>query len=472
MSKAKKIQQSTFDAIVRENAVDLEMSPEEAVADAVAQLTAQGVDLSGIVTQPLISVEPDGVTISHPVVDSLQQFQKLLSPNPDEKLLLPYLQTVRTECSIDLAHRFLARDHGAFAILQDAWEKISSSSCVVIFEAIVDALIAVGNGQPDCFGERMLRLICQTLVPDAIGDPLCGKILRLLQITCTMHEKNRQILMENGILASLMKTLTVHHRSDAAVRAACNFLRTLISDDDVRVEFGHAHDYAKLVVVEHAGLKVLTDLLKEHIDKPSLVSEILLTMSRLSVRHEFCKDLVELGVLEEVQQLLLNSANDQNLVRNILALLKAVAGNDDVKMQIMKSGAGSLIVTVMSKHEMSVAVSEMGCATLSMLALRSPTNCTTIVEAGGPGVIIKAMQIHKNESKVQMQACMAIRNLVARTREYCDAFLDLGAEELIRAAHEQHPQLQDETKAALRDLGADVHLKELWTGKKGDFTAK
>ncbi len=65
---------------------------------------------------------------------------------------------------------------------------------------------------------------------------------------------------------------------------------------------------------------------------------------------------------------------------------------------------------------------------------------------------------------LQKQACMAVRNLVARSREHCSAFLELGTEALIRHVLGHHKSCHDEAKAALRDLGCSVELKELWTG--------
>ena len=69
----------------------------------------------------------------------------------------------------------------------------------------------------------------------------------------------------------------------------------------------------------------------------------------------------------------------------------------------------------------------------------------------------------------QKQSCMALRNLVARTREYCDPILELGAEHLINNALTNHKICDDEAKAALRDLGCKVELKELWKGEKGEI---
>ncbi len=63
---------------------------------------------------------------------------------------------------------------------------------------------------------------------------------------------------------------------------------------------------------------------------------------------------------------------------------------------------------------------------------------------------------------------MALRNLVARTRQYCDTILELGAEPLIRDARKM---CEDEAKAALRDLGCQVDLKERWKGEKNPLGA-
>ena len=44
------------------------------------------------------------------------------------------------------------------------------------------------------------------------------------------------------------------------MREACGALRCLTMDDDVRVQFGKAHEHTKLVVMEHSGLERLFQL--------------------------------------------------------------------------------------------------------------------------------------------------------------------------------------------------------------------
>lgn len=64
---------------------------------------------------------------------------------------------------------------------------------------------------------------------------------------------------------------------------------------------------------------------------------------------------------------------------------------------------------------------------------------------------------------------MLIRNLVARSQAFCKPILELGAEALIAQARAAHRDCEDVAKAALRDLGCRVELRELWTGQKGDL---
>ena len=71
----------------------------------------------------------------------------------------------------------------------------------------------------------------------------------------------------------------------------------------------------------------------------------------------------------------------------------------------------------------------------------------------------------------QKQACMLLRNLVARTDAFSQPILEMGAEALISAALRSfNEDCGDICKAALRDLGCQVELRELWTGKKGSIT--
>lgn len=64
---------------------------------------------------------------------------------------------------------------------------------------------------------------------------------------------------------------------------------------------------------------------------------------------------------------------------------------------------------------------------------------------------------------------MLIRNLVSRSRDLSQPILAMGAELLIAEARAAHRDCDDVARAALRDLGCQVELRELWTGQKGSL---
>lgn len=64
----------------------------------------------------------------------------------------------------------------------------------------------------------------------------------------------------------------------------------------------------------------------------------------------------------------------------------------------------------------------------------------------------------------QRNGAWAIRNMVSRSRDQCPTFLSHGAEEALREAMDIYPDILQDVKAALRDLGCNVALKEEWTG--------
>lgn len=69
----------------------------------------------------------------------------------------------------------------------------------------------------------------------------------------------------------------------------------------------------------------------------------------------------------------------------------------------------------------------------------------------------------------QKSACIAVRNVVYHNTEYSGTFRELEIADLVNAVLAKHSTARDEAKAALRDLGCKVELKELWKGEKGSI---
>ncbi|XP_036998023.2 armadillo repeat-containing protein 6 isoform X4 [Artibeus jamaicensis] len=334
---------------------------------------------------------------------------------------------------------------------------------------VLNALSALIDGQPDLLDTQGLKLLVATLAQNGDSTDLICTGIRCIRHACLKHEQNRQNLVKAGVLPLLTGAITRHSHCADVVREACWGLRIMTFDDDIRVPFGHAHDHAKMIVQENKGLKVLIEAAKAFPDNPSILSELCSTLSRLAVRNEFCQEVVDLGGLGILMALLADCIDHQELVKQVLSALRAIAGNDDVKDAIVRAGGTECIVAAMTRHLASPQVCEQSCAALCVLALRKPENSQVIVEGGGALAALEAMKAHPKEAGVQKQACMLIRNLVARSQAFSQLILDLGAEALIVQARVAHQDCEDVAKAALRDLGCRVELRELWTGQKGNL---
>ncbi|XP_012596888.2 armadillo repeat-containing protein 6 [Microcebus murinus] len=461
------ITQETFDAAVLENIEEFAMGPEEAVKEAVEQFESQGVDLRNIVKMaPKVSA--DGLQEpAHGILQALDDLQESVACSRPQEALA-HLTRFCDQCKQDKACRFLAAQKGAYPIILSAWKLAAAGDQALLLQAL-NALSALTDGQPDLLDAQGLQMLVATLAQHAGAADLTCSGIRCVRHACLRHERNRQGLVEAGVLPLLTGAIARHGRHADVVREACWALRIMTFDDDIRVPFGHAHDHAKMIVQENRGLKVLIEAARAFPDNPGVLSELCSTLSRLAVRNEFCQEIVDLGGLGVLVALLANCNDHQDLVKQVLSALRAIAGNDDVKDAIVRAGGTESIVATMTQHLASPQVCEQSCAALCVLALRKPENSRVIMEGGGALAALQAMRAHPQEAGVQKQACMLIRNLVARSQAFSKPILELGAEALITQARAAHRDCEDVAKAALRDLGCRVELQELWTGQKGDL---
>ncbi|XP_058148788.1 armadillo repeat-containing protein 6 [Dasypus novemcinctus] len=464
---SRRVTQETFDAAVRENVEEFELEPEEALAAAVQQFQSQGVDLSNIVkTAPKAAAgapEPQ-----HDVLQALDALRESVAGSRAPEAAA-HLARFREQCARHRGGRFLAAERGAYPVVLAAGELGAAGGDHGLLLQALDALAALTDGQPGLLDAAGLWLLADALALHGDAAELTRAALRCVRHACLRHEGNRRALAGASVLPLLTGAVARHGRHAGVVTEACGALRALTCDDDARVPFGHGHDHARKIVQEHGGLRVLLDATRAFPDDPGVLGELCGTLSRLAVRNEFCRELVELGGLGVLLRLLAERADHQDLVRQVLSALRAVAGNDDVKDAIVRAGGAEAIVAAMVRHLASPQVCEQSCAALSILALRKPEHSRVIVESGGAQAALRAMRAHPREAAVQKQACMLIRNVVARSQALSQPLLELGAEALVAQARAAHPDCEDAAKAALRDLGCRVELREPWTGQKGDL---
>uniref|UniRef100_A0A8B9H8T5 Armadillo repeat containing 6 n=1 Tax=Astyanax mexicanus TaxID=7994 RepID=A0A8B9H8T5_ASTMX len=419
----RRITQETFDAVVRENIDEFEMDESEALREAIEQFESQGVDLSSIVKAvPKASSEETTEDQTHEVLQALESLRTALESSSTS--MLADLKLFTEQCSLGFAQRYLAAQKEAYPTILSCCQSADEDKQKL--SAALAALSALTDGQPDLLDAEGQGFLIGTLRTHQEDPALTCLAVQTVRHCCLKHEQNRQDLVKAGVLRLLAGAITKHVKRPEVVKEACIALRVMTFDDDVRVPFGHAHEHAKMIVLEQNGLKVIVEAAKAHPENMSVLSELCATLSRLAVRNEFCQDIVDLGGLKFMMTLLANSLDCQ------------------------------VIILVLFGPDFP---------TFFSLKVRSVVSCIQNLQKNAKLNYISLFTL----LVTQKQSCMLLRNLVARTRDFSQPILEMGAEALIGQALASHRDCGDVGRAALRDLGCQVELRELWTGNKGSL---
>ena len=103
-----------------------------------------------------------------------------------------------------------------------------------------------------------------------------------------------------------------------------------------------------------------------------------------------------------------------------LKVLKALAGNDKVKVEIVRAGGITWILTAITKHQKQPIVCEIGCACIAALALRNPEHCQLTMQNNGAEVLVTTTGTDRRgrrEGKVVEVLKRASTSIVGRYQE-------------------------------------------------------
>lgn len=217
---------------------------------------------------------------------------------------------------------------------------------------------------------------------DTQKDPyIVCDILKWIQKACLLHELNRQLIFNEELLVKHLKPLLASENADI-IKNVCTCFRYLILDDDIRVEFGKAHEHARMIASE--CLVELTQLMVKFQDNIDVLSELMLTIASLAVRNEFCQVIADANGLTLIMDAMVNFTDSVKIVRESLKLLKALAGNDSVKTSIIRVGAASVIESALNRHKADETIAKNALACITTLALRFKENATLYLRRASP----------------------------------------------------------------------------------------
>lgn len=358
----KKVSQEYFDQIVQENINDFEMNEEEAIDDAVNQLKSQNCDLSTLCTFPQQERKD--------LVDSLTKMSSILSSanltESQTETVQTYLRIIKEKFDKDISFRCFATKTKSNPSVVESFTRFLNdmdlkTHDIKLIELVLQAFQSYITQQSDVLSKDDLKLLINLTDEKFFGSEqkLLDTLLKLINAACQMNESNRQTFVENGLCENLMKIFINHKKSNQIICDTCQLIRSLLLDDDLRVEFGHSHEHAKFIASRLNGLDILLQagLCTENELSEDTLASIMLTLSKLAVRNEFCQEICDKGGLEFVLKCIDEKyLKNMSLLKSALSLLKSICNNDQVRREATKLNGVELIKQVVYKYMANVQV--------------------------------------------------------------------------------------------------------------------
>lgn len=95
-----------------------------------------------------------------------------------------------------------------------------------------------------------------------------------------------------------------------------------------------------------------------------IVGDLMITIAALIVKNEFCQEVKDAGALDFIFNIMVDYPDSEKLNWQALKLLKALAGNDNVKFDIVTSGCGPLVVSAISRLKVNFLLNSLKFAKL------------------------------------------------------------------------------------------------------------
>ena len=203
----------------------------------------------------------EGGSEVHPVIKAIESLSLSLDQdNPPASEVEQHLQTLESECDIDLSRRCLAGKSNAYQVLMKSI-KTNKTKKDLLQKSLL-AMCSLCNGQPDLLDEEGVTTLMD-LMKDNLNDVMIMEsLVKVIRLNCIKHELNRRAFVKANLIKELVKILVEHRKSPAIVKEVSFGLRVLTFDDDIRVPFGSAHENAKKIVHEGNALKTLLEISK------------------------------------------------------------------------------------------------------------------------------------------------------------------------------------------------------------------
>ncbi|GJP80169.1 hypothetical protein CLOP_g10392 [Closterium sp. NIES-67] len=348
-------------------------------------------------------------------------------------------------------------------------------------EALCDALRCMEVMLTHVPGARddFFRLSGPSLLASALAASSSSSSLRFLtaaactvRAACTENEVIKEALMEGAVHVAILNAVggILKKKGSAdvdtsaadvaeagsAMCACCGALRSLVTNDDVRVAASKTFTNAR-TMAEAGAADVLLGAAAAFSNDVSVLPSVLAALKAIAVNEDICRSIAsQAGVPLVLGQLRVALAlHCSSLAAPSASLLAQLAGSDANKALIVEAGGMPLLVDAMKAFLHHGAVLQELLACMAALTLRNPAHAAAAVAAGVLDAAVDAMEGRGATAGSQWQACQVLRNLAVRNPEHRPMMVEMGLEALIRKVKAKHRSCRDVCSAALRDMGLD-----------------
>lgn len=487
---SKRISQSTFDEVVKENIDEFDMALEDAINDAINQFKSQGVDLisiditGGIGREECLTYINDIINISNNNNSNILNDEDIIKLNNSLKSLS---ELCSDKCQYMSRNLYLMIPYGCINALHNLMIPEQNKTILVnIFQLLI--IISKNHIENrDFFEPGGSKRLCDILEyylnenENMKEDNTC-KIEDVIKWGFNLgkyvskSENNKTMLMQKGIGDIIVTTLS-HSRTSfisigdnlwaPVIESACLLMRSLCVHDDLRKEMSSAHDNGRFFINASTLVPALMKLSSEFQIYPSIASAALAAARNLITTEEAVKVMTNHGAMKLPLKILNFPNAPILLVRSLFGVMRNLCADDVRKTKLATDGSLQLMLSTMNSkiYNIDSLLMEHGIACCAAMSLRSPSNSARIVEYGGPQLIVKTMHAFLDKGALLRQGALCIRNIAGRCPEFIMVLLDAGAEAVLRLAG-RHQDCVDEAYAALRDLGCEVqYVKVTEDGK-------
>ncbi|GAB4823190.1 hypothetical protein N2152v2_010236 [Parachlorella kessleri] len=450
---------------------------EEAVASAVKEFEAQGVDLSGI-----IKTASGGDIGSHPALLAVKALDSAVGAAEEEGILAAMQELDRLVGESDGSSRealltVLLRAEVVWALVRCLTSWTDRAEVLLPALRLLPLLLGGSREHQLCFRRAQgFEVLAKLLDKQAGHQDVVAAALSAAASGGIRSEEGKAAIMDGGLATVSLQLLdpssgNAPPPSPELVQGACAVLNAVTNPDDDTQPSSRAFPNARALGKQGAA-GVLVGALGQA-QETGARAEVLAALctalkqaSSVAANEEICKEVSTAGGVGLALRILTTGINLPAIARPACSLLRQLASSDGVKAALLEAGGLEAVAQLLAQHPANYPLLEQGLGLVTNMTLRQPEAAARAVECGCADAILACLEGLLGRGEQQRtqhavrQACMALRNIAARNPEIRPVLLEKGTEGVLRRVKQAFPGpagalVRDCSSAALRDLGCD-----------------